>query len=78
MIMGRRNKSYYFMTSTTFKRIMSIEGKPPTCDCCGKILEPNNKQRILSKLRQSTSWRTAHSRRYCEPCRRKLKIWIER
>ena len=64
-------KQYYFMTSIVFQKILKREGKPPTCEQCGKILYPNKKERIISKLRVGRKDGTAHAKRYCEQCRKK-------
>jgi len=64
----------YTMTKTVFNRILCREGKVPMCENCEKKLLPGIK--VLSKLRVK-KLKTSHSKRYCEPCRRLLGIWVE-
>ena len=68
-----KGRSYYVMTDFLYKKILTIEGEPPRCYNCGKILKPGSL--VLTKLCKPKS----HSnkiRRYCEKCRKELKIWV--
>jgi hypothetical protein len=69
--MGRQ-RFWFKMTTTEFNRILSVEGKVPRCVHCGVKLLPGTK--VLSKY-HSNKRQTAHSKRYCEKCRRLLRIW---
>jgi len=61
------------MTEQIFKRIVDREGKIPSCEHCGKVLAPGTK--VFSKPRRGRKIKMSHPKRYCEECRRLLKIW---
>jgi len=65
------SKRYYRMTERVFSRVKNLEGKPPACVYCGRVLKVGDL--VLSK--PSGSGR--NTIRYCDDCRKELRIWVD-